>query len=140
MRLLFCCLLAIGCVQTHAWAKDPTLFKKQLMSYVNANAMSYPAELPRERLPIDVLLVFSLDRDGKLLKPRVEKGTGSPKVDQDLLEWLAKLQPFPTIPAGEEAPQEIGLPIRFATRPGAQSYEKNERKIKQMIGNVCKGC
>jgi TonB family protein len=140
MRFLFCCLLAIGCVETHAWAKEQTLFQKQLNSHVNAHAMSYPAELPHERLPIEALLVFSLDQDGKLLNSRVEKGTGSPQVDQDLLEWLAKLQPFPAIPADEKAQREIRLPIRFAARPGAQNYEESERKIKQMIGNICKGC
>jgi TonB family protein len=140
MRFLFCSLLAIGFPGTQALAKEPTFFQKQLIAYVAAHPIGFPAELRSERLPIDVLLKFSLDRDGKLLNPRVEKGTGIPKVDQDLLAWLAKLQPFPMVSADDEALQGIQLPVRFGARPPAQTYEESERRIKQMIGNVCKGC
>jgi TonB family protein len=139
MRLLFFCILAVSCLSISARA-DSTAFTKQIIAHIAANPMKFPAEFINLRPAPDLILVFSLDRNGNLLNPSVKKGSGLTKVDQASLEWLATLQPFPALPANATVSETITLPIRFMSRSGESDYEHSERKIKQMIGNVCKGC
>lgn len=140
MRFLIFCLLTIGCVATSAWAEQPS-YPQQIRAHLASHRMPYPRVTVAERNKATPLVVeFLLDRDGKLLDSQITKTSGSAKFDQASLDWLATLQPFPAIPTDRKAPEKFTLPIHFALSPYGGSYEESEKKIKQMIGNVCKGC
>jgi TonB family protein len=150
MRFLLSCLLAFSCLTATASAEEPS-FIRQVSAHVSARPMRYPQELMRQPLGIEVIVVFSLDHDGKLVNPRISKGSGSAKLDQDTLEWLASLQPFPPVPADMARPGDFTLPVQFKS-PAERSLLRStvydpvprnaadEKKLKQIIGSMCRGC
>ena len=141
MRLLFVCLLAVGFVLTDACAEQPPAFAKRLSAHLQSHKINYPRDLGLDH-PVELLLQFSIERDGKLLNPRIQKGSGSAKLDEYALQWLIALDPLPAIPVEEEAPKTMTLPLRFMVRSQILPalIEEDERKIKRMIGAICKGC
>jgi TonB family protein len=103
--------------------------------------MNYPSvSIAERKKDVELVVVFWLDRDGKLSNAQITKPTGSAIFDQASLDWLAKMQPFPAIPADLEAPKKFTVPIRFVRPTGGWNYDHDETRIKQMMGNICKGC
>jgi TonB family protein len=133
MRLFVCCLLAALCIATNAFA-DNAAFRQQVFSHLAAHHPDYPEELKAQLGDAHSMVIFSIDRDGKLLDERVIKGSGRKIADQKALEWLKSLQPYPQIPAELPAPLHFTVEIDFTRTPW------NDDRIKRAMQNVCKGC
>ncbi|MEQ1712102.1 MAG: energy transducer TonB [Hyphomicrobium sp.] len=60
---------------------------------------------------------FVINREGRLLSSRLERGTGHPALDEEALELLKRAEPFPP-PPGELGGLHVSLsvPIRFNLR------------------------
>lgn len=140
MRYSIFFLLAAGFLATSVQAEQPAI-GQQISAYLTAHPMPRPnATVAERKKATDLVVVFKLDRDGKLLNPKITKSSGSAIFDQATLDWLVAVQPFPAMPIDHETSQEFVLPMRFMSPPGGLTYEEDEQKIKKMIGNVCKGC
>lgn len=66
----------------------------------------------------DGIAVIAIKRDGTLIERGIRRGTGSPAVDQALLESIDKAAPLPALPASFEqevftAPLKITAPSRL---------------------------
>jgi TonB family protein len=78
----------------------------------------YPAAaLPRLEQGT-VLILFRLDRQGRLVSSRIARGSGSGTLDNAGLALVRQAQPFPPPPPSLVQPQ-ITVPIRYAVRPRA---------------------
>lgn len=117
MRLFVCCLLAALCIATNAFA-DNAAFRQQVFSHLAAHHPDYPEELKAQLGDAHSMVIFSIDRDGKLLDERVTKGSGRKIADQKALE----------------APLHFTVEIDFTRTPW------NDDRIKRAMQNVCKGC
>jgi TonB family protein len=116
MRLLLCCLLAAGCISTTGWTETSSI-RNQIVDHLRAHPMQFPAGQVHQAPSPELILKFSVDHDGKLVDPRVDKGSGSAAADQQALEWLMSLQPFPTRPRDDTTAADFALPIRFRHSP-----------------------
>jgi len=56
---------------------------------------------------VQVGVVFSIDRDGKLLNVTVDQSSGSAEDDADLLAGLRRMRSFPRVPDEVKVPLEI---------------------------------
>jgi TonB family protein len=72
-------------------------------SYVRAHPF-YPAELTERSAEVRATVTLSIDGDGKLADAKVASGSRSTKTDQEILDWLKRLQPFPRVPANLTSP------------------------------------
>jgi TonB family protein len=82
-------------------------FHYAIASYLQTHPLRYPADLLDLQTEGHVKVAFAVDRDGKLVDARITAGSGSTKADQDILDWLTHLQPFP------KAPAEVSAPANF---------------------------
>lgn len=64
-----------------------------------------------------VLLRFTIDRDGRLLSWRIDRGSGSASLDREVGTMLQRAEPLPPIPdAMAQAQLELTVPVRFRLR------------------------
>jgi periplasmic protein TonB len=91
-----------------AWRKQ---IGKQLES-----KKKYPADARARREEGDVLIVFHLDRQGRLVGSRIVRGSGSATLDKAGLALVREAQPFPP-PPPLAASKRIILPIRYHWLP-----------------------
>lgn len=64
-----------------------------------------------------VLLRFTIDRHGKLLAWRIDRGSGSAALDREVGTMLQRAEPLPPIPDEmAQAQLELAVPIRFRLR------------------------
>lgn len=138
MRPLILFLLPAALVWSDALASevDEGAFRYELGSYLHNHPLRFPADLMDRHTEGHATVTFSIDRDGKLLDAKMASGSGSTKADQDILDWITHLQPFPKVPADLSAPvkysEEIvlvppnlvsDLKIKWAVHPGASATE-----------------
>jgi TonB family protein len=135
MRWFFCCLVIATCISTGASADVPAL-KQQLVAYLTKHPMDYPDELKARHAEASLTVFLSIDRNGKLLDETVSRGSGSKTIDQESLDWLKRLQPYPKIPEDVPVPFGFSFEIRFV--PGVSL--PNEDRVKRAMENVCRGC
>ncbi|CCE10003.1 hypothetical protein BRAS3843_360022 [Bradyrhizobium sp. STM 3843] len=105
---------------------------KRLYSYDHRPVLPDNIEKPADARPT---VVFSIDRDGKLLDAAVTKSFGLKMVDDNALNWLKKAGPFPSIPPELKAPMKLTAEIVF----GPPTFSDDAR-IKKLINGVCRGC
>lgn len=77
----------------------------------------YPAEARERRHEGVATIRFSMDRDGRVLAARLEKGSGFVLLDQEALAILRRAAPLPRIPdalTGDVL--ELVIPIQFSLR------------------------
>lgn len=74
----------------------------------------YPAEARSRGEQGVARVAFTIDREGRLLKSRIEQSSGSASLDQETLAMLSRAQPMPR-PPDQLSSAEITfvLPIRF---------------------------
>ncbi|WP_126420218.1 energy transducer TonB [Asticcacaulis excentricus] len=73
----------------------------------------YPPQAKRRRIEGEVVLSFQMDRQGRILTSRIERGSGSADIDRAALAMLADAQPLPRPP--DSVAGEV-LSLSFATR------------------------
>ncbi len=76
----------------------------------------YPAAARMQREQGTVLILFRLDRQGRLVGIRIARGSGSPTLDNAGLALVRQAQPFPPPPPSLAEPQ-LTLPINYRIRP-----------------------
>ena len=77
----------------------------------------YPARAQARGQHGEAQVVFSLDRDGRVLDSRIARSSGSAALDEEALALVQRAQPFP--PAPPEVPGariSLTVPIRFNIR------------------------
>lgn len=130
MRSFLVCLLATAFLLSSARADeaDERAFRYVIASYLQTHPLQFPADLLN--LPTEgyAKVTFSIDRDGKLVDAKISSGSGSSKADQDILDWLTGLQPFPRIPAEVSAPAKFSEEIMLVP-----TKLKSDVKIKWLI-------
>jgi TonB family protein len=107
MRLLVCFILATVWMSAGALA-DEAAFRHAIGSYILAHPPVFIEDLTDRRTEVRPIVTFSIDRDGKLLDEKISSGSGSAKADQEILDWLRRLQPFPHPPA------DLADPLKFS--------------------------
>lgn len=75
----------------------------------------YPAHLKKAKIQGTVVITFTFDRDGNVLKAAVEKSSGDAELDRAALDMLAKAEPLPPIPdsMGRET-IKISIPVEYS--------------------------
>lgn len=64
-----------------------------------------------------VLVRFAVARDGRVLSPRVQRGSGHPVLDEEAEALLRRVSPLPPLPAAvPQAQLELLVPITFRIR------------------------
>lgn len=77
----------------------------------------YPAEARNRGIQGVVTVSFSINREGKVTQARVVKPSGSPILDAEALEWLARASPLPA-PPGDTPDNGLSFtqPFQFNVR------------------------
>lgn len=91
-------------------------WQRALFAHI-ARFKTYPEEARKRHVRGDVVVVFQLDRDGRVSGARVGSASGSVVLDQAAVAVLAKASPLPRPPAeirGELL--ELHLPMRYQLR------------------------
>jgi periplasmic protein TonB len=76
----------------------------------------YPASAPRDGKERIVRVLFTLDREGRVIDVRVVGSSGSTVFDEEALALVRRSQPFPLAPQ-ELQGQRFMLPVRFNPKP-----------------------
>lgn len=94
---------------------DPSwqsLLVKHLQAFKN-----YPHEARERGEQGVVLLSFSIDRDGHVLRRHIVTGSGFADLDAEVLALVERAQPMPAFPASmAEDHLDLTVPIRFSLR------------------------
>jgi periplasmic protein TonB len=94
---------------------DPSwqsLLLRRLQEFKN-----YPPGARRRREQGEVLLTFSVDRDGHVVSRHIVKGSGHPDLDAEVLALVERAQPLPAFPASMTNRElTLTVPIRFSLR------------------------
>lgn len=77
----------------------------------------YPGEARNRRIEGVVTVAFTIDHEGRVTNVRILKGSGSPLLDNEALEMMARASPLPS-PPEDAAPGalNLSLPIQFNIR------------------------
>lgn len=96
-----------------ALASIRDIYKSELRSRIDENKY-YPAAARRLGQKGTVIVAFTLLADGSIIKTRIERSSGSERLDTAGLEAVQKVRKFKSIPAelGEET-LNISVPIQF---------------------------
>jgi protein TonB len=75
----------------------------------------YPSEaLSRSEEGI-VLLSFSIDRSGHVLARHIERSSGHPDLDEEVMDMIKRAEPLPAFPASmSQAQLDLTVPIPFS--------------------------
>ncbi|UFZ07539.1 TonB family protein [Bradyrhizobium ontarionense] len=84
---------------------DETAFKRALSRHLMDNTWAIPERLRSKTVQMGV--VFSIDRDGRLLNATIDQSSGSAEDDADLLSGLRRMRSFPRVPDELKVPFEI---------------------------------
>jgi TonB family protein len=96
---------------------------KRLYLYDRRPVLPSNIKKPEDARPI---IMFSIDRDGKLLNARVTKSFGVKTVDDETLTWFKKVARFPSVPPELNAPMTLTAEIVFGLPASS-----NEGRIKR---------
>jgi periplasmic protein TonB len=97
-------------VSDHAIPRFTDLIAAQLERYKR-----YPALAQRRGEQGVALLRFTLNRAGNVLNARIERGSGHPDLDEEVLALVQRAQPLPPIPPDIAANTlDIEVPVKFA--------------------------
>ena len=100
--------------QEAAWSArhDPKAFwTSQILSQIEAKRIALSRKLDRAAT---AQVVFTVARDGRLIRSAIDRSSGLPDVDQVAVGMVARAGPFPPMPE-QLADSELTfvLPVRF---------------------------
>lgn len=104
----------------HAPAGPPpdimAAFQGRLMAHLGRHKR-YPMAARQRRQQGTAWVRLTLDRHGRVLSHRLERGCGVEQLDREAEELVVRAQPLPEIPAelGED-PMELVLPVEFSLK------------------------
>lgn len=98
--------------QSAGQAPPPAAYAARLRHHIEQFKL-YPPQAKRRRIEGEVVLSFQMDRQGRVLTSRIERGSGSADIDRAALAMLADAQPLPRPP--DSVAGEV-LSLSFATR------------------------
>jgi periplasmic protein TonB len=99
-----------------AAANAMTRFERLLSSHLEREKR-YPRLSQQRGEQGTVMLRFTMNRDGKVLAARIERGSGFAALDQEVLALIERAQPLPALPAEITAAQlELVVPVQFSMR------------------------
>jgi len=102
---------------------DPAAARREQQEYVRAlmawllRHRIYPDAAKKEKAQGIVQVRFTIDREGRVLSARVERGPGHASLERAALDVLARASPLPPIPPSMPMRRlTITLPIEYALR------------------------
>ncbi|BEV10364.1 TonB family protein [Asticcacaulis sp. DW145] len=78
-------------------APPPAAYAARLRHHIEQFKI-YPPQAKRRRVEGEVVLSFQMDRQGRVLTSRIERGSGSADIDRAALAMLNEAQPLPRPP------------------------------------------
>ncbi|MCC2095901.1 MAG: energy transducer TonB [Hyphomicrobiales bacterium] len=91
----------------------PKSWQRSLMAHLGKNKR-YPRLARRRKMQGDVVVEFIVDRNGRVVSSKVQKSSGHPLLDREVMDMLSRAQPLPKLPVQISAAQvHIVLPIRY---------------------------
>jgi len=88
-------------------------WESRLMTHLGRNKR-YPADARARGETGTVTVTFSLDPSGKVLSASLQKPSGHPDLDAEVLDLVRRASPLPVPPPG--APLTITAPVRFSIK------------------------
>ena len=80
-------------------------------------AKRYPRDAQLRREQGTVYLRFRMDRAGRVLSAGIDRSSGFPDLDAEVLDMIQRAQPLPPIPPEiAQAQLELVVPVRFFLR------------------------
>lgn len=99
-----------------ASAGPPPSFQSQLLAHLQRHKR-YPQAARLRRQQGVAQLRFTMDRDGKVIWYRLERGSGSELLDEEVTAMIERAQPLPRIPDDVPDKQlEFLVPVQFMLR------------------------
>ncbi|WP_298330985.1 energy transducer TonB [Asticcacaulis sp.] len=98
--------------QSAGQGQPPAAYAARLRHHIEQFKI-YPPHAKRRRIEGEVVLSFQMDRQGRVLTSRIERGSGSADIDRAALTMLADAQPLPRPP--DSVAGEV-LSLSFTTR------------------------
>ena len=77
------------------------------------SAPAYPFELREKKVEGTVYMLFVVDKDGRVVNPKVEKSTHA-AFERPALDAVRQWKFEPAVRGGEKVPSKVRVPIRFA--------------------------
>lgn len=87
-------------------------YRDQLLAHIG-RYRQYPEEARREHRQGTSWVRFLLDREGRVLRLTVERGSGHDMLDREAAAAVRRAEPLPRIPAGLPGQIDITVPIDF---------------------------
>ena len=91
-----------------------SIFQNTLYDHIGEYE-TYPEEALQQHLQGVVLVVFTMDRTGAVLRVWVKKTSGAPILDRAATQSILRAQPLPAIPPQLPDQITVELPISFST-------------------------
>lgn len=86
----------------------------QLMSWMN-RYKDYPSELKKKKIQGVVVLKFTIDGDGNVLRSEIKKSSGNSALDAAALDMLEKANPLPAIPKEMNRQKlTLSIPVEYS--------------------------
>ena len=77
----------------------------------------YPHRARQRRIEGTALLVFVMDRSGRVLSHHIERSAGDRSLDHAVERMIERAQPLPGVPASfQQARLEVRVPVQFMLR------------------------
>ena len=103
-------------VASKAMPKSITRWESTLAAHID-RFKRYPSEARAHGEQGVATVVFTMDRDGHVLTSRIAQSSGSPALDQETLQMIARAQPMPKPPSDMQGTElSLAVPIRFNIR------------------------
>ncbi|WAC58318.1 energy transducer TonB family protein [Brevundimonas sp. SL130] len=91
----------------------PSTWQARLLAHLEQNKR-FPAAAQARRLQGVVHVRFTMNRDGRVLTSRIERGSGQASLDRAALDMLTRAQPLPGPPAEVAGDRiELVVPVEF---------------------------
>jgi periplasmic protein TonB len=103
-------------VASKATPKSITRWESTLAAHID-RFKRYPSEARAHGEQGVATVVFTMNRDGRVLTSRIVQSSGSAALDQETLQMLTRAQPMPKPPDGMQGMElSLAVPIRFNIR------------------------
>lgn len=97
-------------------AGDTQGYFSQLMSWLNQHK-NYPAELKKNKRQGTVIIKFTMNHDGKVIRSNIKKTSGITALDNAALNMLSSASPLPPIPDEMNRQQlTLAIPVHYSLR------------------------